>query len=89
MKNWGCPRGSLYSLVERGEHKWVVIVITINICNRPLVAEIQYNAEIDLPFSRVFISSIFELTDICNPFLIELVSMEFPVQYVFRYIGWI
>ena len=38
------PRGALYSFVERGEHKWVVIVITINICNRPLVAQIQYNA---------------------------------------------
>ena len=64
-------------------------MITIDICNRSPVTQIQYNAKINLSLPFVFTGTILELADVCNPFLIEFVSMEFPVQYVFCYIGWI
>ena len=87
MENGSCSRSVLHSLVKRRKYKWIIIMISIYICNRSPVTKIQYNAQINLSLPFVFTSTKFELADICNPFLIEFVGMEFPIQYVFCYIG--
>ena len=86
MKDRCCTGIVLYGFIESSKDKRIVIVIALNIWNRPSVTQIQYDAQIDLPFAFVFTGAIFEFTNVRDPFFIYLVRMKFPVQYVFCYV---
>ena len=65
-------------LLERIHDDWIVIAVIDPVGDYPPVIEIQYSAEVD--FLCLAVDGIFELRDICEPFLVRLLCGELPVQ---------
>jgi hypothetical protein len=79
-----CAGVGFYGPVNGLENQRVVIPVADHIGNNAAVIEVEDRAEINLVHLDTLIP--FELSNICEPFLVRLVRMEVAVKKILRYI---